>query len=85
MLKELQGRPYVWAEEGPNNFDCSGFIYYMYGSMGIEIPRVAREQAKTGCDRYLSRYDVCPLRQAPRIHARWTSRTGPAAARYCLD
>jgi len=48
MVKELQGKPYVWAEEGPNNFDCSGFTYYMYGSMGIEIPRVAREQAKQG-------------------------------------
>lgn len=48
MVKELQGRPYVWAEEGPNNFDCSGFTYYMYGSMGIEIPRVAREQARNG-------------------------------------
>jgi len=48
MVKELQGSPYVWAEEGPNNFDCSGFTYYLYGSMGIEIPRVAREQAKQG-------------------------------------
>ena len=48
MVKDLQGSPYVWAEEGPNNFDCSGFTYYMYGSMGIEIPRVAREQAKSG-------------------------------------
>ena len=48
MVKNLQGQPYVWAEEGPNNFDCSGFTYYMYGSMGIEIPRVAREQAKNG-------------------------------------
>jgi len=47
MVKELQGRPYVWAEEGPDNFDCSGFTYYLYG-MGIEIPRVAREQAKKG-------------------------------------
>ena len=48
MVKKLQGSPYVWAEEGPKNFDCSGFTYYMYGSMGINIPRVAREQAKTG-------------------------------------
>lgn len=48
MVKELQGRPYVWAEEGPDCFDCSGFTYYLYGSMGIEIPRVAREQAKKG-------------------------------------
>jgi len=48
MVKQLQGSPYVWAEEGPDKFDCSGFTYYMYGSMGIEIPRVAREQAKVG-------------------------------------
>ena len=48
MVKELQGQPYVWAEEGPNNFDCSGYTYYMYGSMGIDIPRVARNQAKNG-------------------------------------
>jgi len=48
MVKQLQGSPYVWAEEGPNQFDCSGFTYYMYGSMGINIPRVARHQAKVG-------------------------------------
>lgn len=48
MVKKLNGSPYVWAEEGPNNFDCSGYTYYMYGSMGIKIPRVAREQAKVG-------------------------------------
>jgi len=48
MVEKLQGSPYVWAEEGPNNFDCSGFTYYMYGSMGIDIPRVARDQAKKG-------------------------------------
>ena len=48
MVNDLTGSPYVWAEEGPNNFDCSGYTYYMYGSMGIEIPRVAREQAKVG-------------------------------------
>ncbi len=48
MVKKLNGSPYVWAEEGPNNFDCSGYTYYMYGSMGIELPRVAREQAKVG-------------------------------------
>ncbi|BAF71409.1 NlpC/P60 family protein [Sulfurovum sp. NBC37-1] len=48
MVKELKGSPYVWAEEGPNQFDCSGYTYYMYGSMGIDLPRTAREQAKVG-------------------------------------
>lgn len=48
MVTQLQGSPYVWAEEGPNQFDCSGFTYYMYGSMGLEIPRTARAQARVG-------------------------------------
>ncbi len=42
------GKRYVWAEEGPYCFDCSGLTYYTYGSMGITIPRVAREQYKVG-------------------------------------
>jgi hypothetical protein len=48
MVHKLKGSPYVWAEEGPNQFDCSGYTYYMYGSMGIDLPRTAREQAKVG-------------------------------------
>jgi hypothetical protein len=42
------GKKYVWAEEGPYCYDCSGLTYFTYGSMGIEIPRVAREQFKYG-------------------------------------
>lgn len=48
MIKSLQGSPYVWAEEGPSYFDCSGFTYYLYGSMGIDIPRTANKQAREG-------------------------------------
>jgi hypothetical protein len=48
LLYAYLGKPYVWAEEGPYAFDCSGLTYNIYGSMGIDIPRVAREQAKMG-------------------------------------
>jgi len=48
LLSSYLGKPYVWAEEGPDAFDCSGLTYNIYGSMGIDIPRVAREQAKMG-------------------------------------
>ena len=47
-LKEKLGTEYVWAEEGPKAFDCSGLTYYSYGRMNMTIPRVAREQAKVG-------------------------------------
>ncbi len=48
LLKEFLDKPYVWAEEGPYAFDCSGLTYNIYGQMGVKIPRVAREQAKVG-------------------------------------
>jgi len=48
LNKINMGKRYVWAEEGPYCFDCSGFTYFTYGSMGIELPRVAKEQFKKG-------------------------------------
>ncbi len=48
LNREALGRKYIWAEEGPYCFDCSGLTYYNFGSMGIEIPRVADEQFRSG-------------------------------------
>ena len=49
LLDKQLGKPYVWAEEGPDAFDCSGLVYYCYASMNMpNVPRVAREQAKVG-------------------------------------
>ncbi len=46
--KSQIGKPYVWGAEGPNSFDCSGLIYYVYGQNGVNLPRTSREQANTG-------------------------------------
>ena len=48
LLRQYLDKPYVWAEEGPHAFDCSGLTYNIYGQMGVKLPRVAREQAKVG-------------------------------------
>ncbi len=45
---ETKGHKYVWGAENDGCYDCSGLTYYTYGSMGIEIPRVARDQYKVG-------------------------------------
>ena len=49
-LGENLGKKYVWAEEGPEAFDCSGLTYYAFGRMNLEIPRVSRDQAKGGVE-----------------------------------
>jgi len=46
--KTLLGKPYVWGATGPNCFDCSGFTQKVYKTVGINLPRVSRSQAKVG-------------------------------------
>lgn len=48
LVKAQLGKPYVWGAEGPNSFDCSGLVYYVYGKNGVRMPRTSREQANVG-------------------------------------
>jgi len=48
MAYEHLGKPYVWAAEGPDSFDCSGFVRYVYKQVGVNLPRTSREQFLTG-------------------------------------
>jgi hypothetical protein len=40
------GKPYVWGAEGPNTFDCSGLMQFIFAENGINLPRTAEEQRK---------------------------------------
>ena len=43
------GKPYVWGAEGPNSFDCSGLIYYVYkNAASITLPRTSSDQYSAG-------------------------------------
>ena len=46
--KRFLGKPYVWGGNGPSCFDCSGFTKMVYNTVGINLPRLSREQAKVG-------------------------------------
>ena len=48
LAKGKVGNKYVWGATGPNTFDCSGFTSWLYKQVGINIPRVSKDQAKYG-------------------------------------
>jgi cell wall-associated NlpC family hydrolase len=48
LVADLIGRPYVWGAEGPDAFDCSGLMQYIFARIGIDLPRRAIDQSRTG-------------------------------------
>ena len=46
--KEFLGVKYIWAANGPNAFDCSGYTKYVFNTHGITLPRYSGNQAKIG-------------------------------------
>ena len=58
----LARKPYVWGDEGPNAFDCSGLVYAAYKYAGLGWPNWDRLNSAlyTGYTKHVSLNDLVP-------------------------
>ena len=48
LAKSKEGDSYEPAKAGPDHFDCSGFVYYLFKTNDISIPRSSLTQSQSG-------------------------------------
>jgi cell wall-associated NlpC family hydrolase len=48
LLESELGKPYVYGDEGPDSFDCSGLVKFIYSKIDILLPRITHDQSNFG-------------------------------------
>ena len=52
------GKPYRWGAAGPDSFDCSGLMMWVWGKAGVSLPHSSR--AQYGYGRHVSKSELQP-------------------------
>ena len=48
VAEQQLGTPYRWGGAAPGGFDCSGLVQWTYKQLGVNLPRLASDQARVG-------------------------------------
>jgi len=48
VARSKLGVRYRYGASGPDRFDCSGFVRYVFSQVGLDLPRRSREQFQLG-------------------------------------
>ena len=48
IAKSKMGSPYRYGKSGPDSFDCSGFVYYVFKTAKRAVPRTSLQQSLAG-------------------------------------
>jgi len=61
-IQVLARKPYIWGDEGPSSFDCSGLVYAAYKSAGLGWPNWDRLNSAlyTGYTQHVSLKELVP-------------------------
>ena len=57
----LLGKPYRNAAKGPDAFDCSGFVHYVYGRFDVSVPVSTEGLNRTGYEIERNKVEVGDL------------------------
>lgn len=62
LARSKLGCPYEWGAVGPDSFDCSGLVYWIFNTeLGISVPRTTYGYASyKGTDKEVSMNDIQP-------------------------
>lgn len=75
-----RGDPYVYGAEGPDTFDCSGLVEYVYKHYGLTTPRTTADMISSSSN--LTEITRAQLQPGDLIFSNWIGRNSSHVGIY---